>query len=500
MLELKPFIYPFCTAGGYYIYDVNTSKIIKVSKEAYDYLNGKTNEIQLNTENEVNKMIKNGFLSNNKVKEILHPASKNLNDILDSTLEKIILQVTQQCNLRCEYCIYSGDSGHYQNRRHQSKRMNFDIAKKGIDFLIEHSQGSKNINVGFYGGEPLLEFELIKKCVEYAKEQAEGKELSFSITTNATLLNEDVIKYLYENDIMLSISLDGPREIHNNHRKFAGSGEGSFDKIMENMENLKRKYPEYFKNILFNVVVDPMADFKCISEFFMNYDMVKDITQMSTLPSTNYLEEPFSTNENFRTEYRYEFFKVFLHKLGRLEKKYVSKLNLFYFDRLKSKYTNKRTLTLGLSDYGHPGGPCIPGQMRLFMDTDGVFYPCERVSEASEVMKIGNVEDGFDLEKCFRILNVAKVTEESCKNCWAFRYCNQCAAFADDTKELTSEKRLKECVNTKREIEEQLKDFCTLLELGYNFDEEEEPIVQFTKKQLEVKEDATETKVAGISL
>ncbi len=283
MHKSKPFIHPFCTAGGCYIYDVNKNRIISVTKEIYKYLDGKVNELKPDAEHEINAMVKKGFLSDKKFKNILHPASKSLEYILDSALEKITLQVTQQCNLRCEYCIYSGEAGNYQNRSHQSKKMSFELAKKGIDFLIAHSQDSNRLNIGFYGGEPLLEFELIKKCVEYAKEQTEGKAVSFSMTTNATLLSEEIIKYLYENDIMLTISLDGPKEIHNKNRKFAGSGAGSFDTIMENMEILKEKYPQYFQNIMFNVVMDPMADYKCISEFFVNYDTVKEAQQMATM-------------------------------------------------------------------------------------------------------------------------------------------------------------------------------------------------------------------------
>lgn len=500
MLESKPFIHPFSTAGGCYIYDVNKNGIIGVSKETYKYLSGKTDELNSVAELEISKMLKKGFLSDKKIKNIMHPASKSLEYILDSALEKITLQVTQQCNLRCEYCIYSGESGNYQNRSHQSKKMSIELARKGIDFLIAHSQDSNRLNIGFYGGEPLLEFELIKKCVEYAKEQAEGKEVSFSMTTNATLLSEEIIKYLSENDILLTISLDGPKEIHNKNRKFAGSGTGSFDKIMESMEILKERYPEYFRNILFNVVMDPTADYKCISEFFVSYDTVRDAYKMVSLPSTQYSEDTVTMGEKFRVDYNYEFFEIFLYKLGRLEKKHVSNLNLAYFERLISTYHEKRTPTSGLYDYGHPGGPCIPGQRRLFMDVDGVFYPCERVSEISDVMKIGTLESGFDLEKCMKILNIGKITEQSCINCWAFRYCTQCAPFADDTKDLTAEKRLRQCVSTKRDVEEQLKDYCTLLELGYDFEGEDNPFIQISKKEWEAKENDTEKKTAGISL
>lgn len=470
MLESKPFIYPFSTPGGYYIFDVNTNRIINVSKEVYDYLAGKKDEITSATKGEISKMMRDGFLSNKKVKEILHPASNSLKDLLDSALEKITLQVTQQCNLRCEYCIYSGDSGNYQNRPHKNKKMSFETARKGIDFLIEHSQDANRLNVSFYGGEPLLEFELIQRCVEYANEKAEGKEVSFSITTNATLLTEDIIDYLSENGIMLTISLDGPKEIHNKNRKFAGSGIGSFDKVIENMGKLKKKYPEYIKKVMFSVVLDPTADFKCVSEFFVNYDTVKEANQVASFPSTHYIKTGLEIDDNFSSEHSYEFFKIFLYKLGRLEKKYVSNLNMAYWSNLERNYHEKRTPTFSFQDYGHPSGPCVPGQLRLFMDADGVFFPCERVSEASEVMRIGTVESGLDVEKCWKILNIGKVTENSCKNCWAFRYCTQCAALADDTKSLNAQKRLEQCESTRAEIGGAFRDYCTLLELGYDFE------------------------------
>jgi organic radical activating enzyme len=102
----------------------------------------------------------------------------------------MILQVTQQCNLRCQYCAYSGA---YYNRTHNSARMSFETAKRAIDFLLARSHESDHVHVGFYGGEPLLEFDLIKRCVDYVKKSVEGRSITFGITTNATLLNDEKI-------------------------------------------------------------------------------------------------------------------------------------------------------------------------------------------------------------------------------------------------------------------------------------------------------------------
>ena len=157
----------FETPMSKYVYDTNRNAIINISDNTYAFLkenNNKPLEDLNDVPDEVRMMMQEGFLSSNKVCKIEHSLTGYLEDILDNKLQTITLQVTQQCNLRCEYCAYSGT---YTNRRHSEKTMDFETAKKGIDFLVHHSQNSKLLNLSFYGGEPLLEFDLIKKCIEY---------------------------------------------------------------------------------------------------------------------------------------------------------------------------------------------------------------------------------------------------------------------------------------------------------------------------------------------
>src|SRR5699024_8096020 len=125
-----------------------------------------------------------------EVKEIFHPMTPFLTHLLQHRIRDVILQVTQNCNLRCGYCTYGGN---YKNRTHSLKTMNFELAKKAIDFGVERSQESSDFVVSFYGGEPLLAFNLIKKCVAYAKENIQGKELHFNMTTNGTLLTTEIM-------------------------------------------------------------------------------------------------------------------------------------------------------------------------------------------------------------------------------------------------------------------------------------------------------------------
>ncbi|MCP5049043.1 MAG: radical SAM protein, partial [bacterium] len=153
----------------------------------------------------------------------------DVDDILNASVPAINLEVTQDCNLRCGYCIYHD---HFKGKRNYSREsMSFDVAKKAIDFLKEHSFKSESVSMGFYGGEPLMRFPFIRDCVGYAKEIFNGKSLSYHITTNGTLITANVADFLLSEGFSILVSLDGPEEIHNKYRKDV-NGNGSFEKTL----------------------------------------------------------------------------------------------------------------------------------------------------------------------------------------------------------------------------------------------------------------------------
>lgn len=469
-MNINPFIHIFRTNEKMYVYDVNTNVILQINEYMYNYL--KDNSIKTRTfiddniKKSIIEMKSNGYLSENVINEIEHPVSEILPFYLNNRLNVITLQVTQQCNLRCDYCVYSGS---YEGRMHSNKNMTFNIAKKGIDFIINNSIESPNLTIGFYGGEPLLNFDLIKRCVEYVDEKIEGREITFHITTNGTLLNDKIMDFFVEYDFSLLISLDGPKEIHDKNRVFANNNKGTFDSIMKNMNRIFLKYPDYSKkNIMFNAVLDETTNIDCTKSFFKNYKELNKITINTSFITTNYSKNNKEINENFNNKYKYEKFKVFLHKIGRLDKEYTS--DLFYKEYFSlKKDINERIMTKNLNKKNHPGGPCIPSIRKLLLDVNGVFYPCERVSELSEPMKIGNIYDGLNLEKLRNLINIGKLNEEMCKKCWCYRFCYLCSAYADSGKFLSKDKKIKECEIVKYNIEQKFKDYCTLIELGHDF-------------------------------
>jgi uncharacterized protein len=473
MVSDKPFVHLFNTHGGNYIYDVNTNMFLKVPKHVYDYLNAQlhnrvdkpdeTNEVA--AADIIKRMKEDGFLSIKRPSEIVHPYDGTLEYQLKKKLRLVTLQVTQQCNLRCAYCAYSGS---YMNREHSNKKMSIETAKKGIDFLINNSKDSDRIGIGFYGGEPLLEFKLIKQCIEYAKERAEGKDLSLTATVNGTLLSENIVEYFEEHGLNLLISLDGPRQIHDKNRKFSNNSCGSFDMVIDKLEMIKEKFPNYFKsNITFNSVLDMENDFSCVNEFFTNYETVKDSMFTSQIVSDRYSKNKVVAREEFISGMYYEYFKLYLSKLGRLDKKHVSRIVENEYSATKEAFMKGRRHEKCLPDKCHPSGPCVPGATRLFIDIYGNLFPCERVSETSEIMKIGHIDTGFDIDKVRKLLNIGKLTENNCKQCWTFRYCALCATSVDNLNEFSPGNRLSLCARMRDTIEYDFKDYCTLKELGY---------------------------------
>lgn len=469
-----PMMHLFKTPGAFYLYDANKNAILRLTQNVYEILKTIDNVYEY-IQNDIShsneyKVIKNifekGFLSNDSINEIYNSENDVIEYNLSRKLWLLTLQVTQQCNLRCNYCVYSGN---YEHRQHANKKMEFPLAKKCIDFLISNSKDSNRIALGFYGGEPLLEFNLIKKCIEYIEYKGEGKEIIYNITTNGTLINDEIIEYFIKYNVNIAISIDGPSSVHDANRKFANGSCGTFDKIMENIERIQEKYPEYLSNVSISTVLDPKSDFGCTNEFFVNFNTLKESKMSVSIINDKYAKNKIVSNDTFYNKLNYEYFKLFLSKLGYLDEKYVSKLVYEYYSHTKNVYERLKP-TEGIKRRMHPTGPCIPGVTRLFVNVNGSFYPCEKVSECSKIMNIGHIDYGFNIDKVKNLLNIGKVTENICKCCWAFRLCNLCAESIDSVSGVSANKRSSCCSNVRSVAEGKLKDICMLKEMDVNFE------------------------------
>ncbi len=462
IMNQKPFIHLFQTTLGYYFFDVNTDTIVKIPQKTYQVLSDLPEDCD---DRLILKLKKAGLLLPNRKRITKHPETDYLFYQFKSNLRTLLLQVTQDCNQRCDYCVYSGK---YNNRVHSTDRMTFEMAKRGIDMVLSHSKDAEVLFFGFYGGEPLLEKELIKQCIEYIDNSVEGKTIQYNITTNGTLLTGDIVELFVNHNVSLMISLDGPAEIHNKNRGFA-TGEGNpHSIIMKNLYNLKQKYPSYYKeHISFSTVLDGISDFKCIDSFFAEDVLFNEKVIMSVPVSNNYSKNINGQRDQFIEDNRYALFLNLLAIVGRISEQDTSKLLKLQKESVTS---SRNTKCFGdqkeLPYCTHRNGGCIPGIHKLFLTTCGDFYSCEKVSECSDVCKIGNIYEGVDLPKIAKLSNLQLVTEEECQRCWAFGYCTICLAQADDMEKLSKELILKRCPKVRCEIEDMFKDYCMCKEIA----------------------------------
>lgn len=463
----------FRTYKNCYVYDRHTNSVTGIPhKEFQELQQVERGVLPFDESPVISKYQVQGLFHHNVVREIHHPQTDILEHNSQKRLKQLILQVTQQCNLRCEYCAYSGI--YDGNRTHTTgKQMTFETAKKAIDFFFEHSTESTNVAIGFYGGEPLLEFKLIQKCVDYINSIYEGKQLKYSMTTNGTLLTGDIAKFVAENNFDIGISLDGSKKEHDISRKFA-NGKGSFDTVIQNLEELANTYPEYEKNhVNIFTTVNPYMDLGCVLEYFSSSDIINDNSIMfNTMVPTN-LKSEIPYKESYYQVRSYEYIKGLFAMVGKLDQKYVSRLTSSSID-LAMRLKKSLHFRSELEPVIHPGGPCQPGVLRLFVRYDGNFYPCERVNENLEYYRIGSLDEGFLLDRMKNLMNIGSLTEKECIECWNLRQCMMCTneiEFEGNDKPCKKNK-LKICKEKKANTEFALYEQCVLREFGYNMDPE----------------------------
>jgi len=369
-----------------------------------------------------------------------------------SKLQQLIFQVTQNCNLRCKYCIYGGS---YENERKLSqKRLSFEIARKSMDYLsdIFINRVNKNFVLGFYGGEPTLEFKLIEDIVAYSKKVFPHFDLNYVMTTNMTNLTDEMIHFFVSEDFNLVVSLDGPKENHDEKRVFA-NGNGSFEIIMDNLKKIKRYAPDYFaNNISIELVYSPDLSFTRVYDFFRNNELVKNLRLL--------LNSVGKYNTSYYTKYPYDNEKVKeqIKKVVKITReKLKNKQDLVPFER--SMLRGVRVIKHGLAkkNLSTRANTCLFDD-RLFVDSEGNFHVCERINES---FPIGNVRDGFDFGKMKKMLKgFVDLIKKECLDCEIRSLCNKCfTAFAGKNRFEIPEGY---CEDRKYEIKKNLENFIKI--------------------------------------
>ncbi|MDO5713198.1 MAG: thioether cross-link-forming SCIFF peptide maturase [Tissierellia bacterium] len=321
----------------------------------------------------------------------------------ENIIKALCLHVAHDCNLRCKYCFAA--QGNFKGQR---LLMDEDTGKKAFDFLIKHSGKRKNLEVDFFGGEPLMNFSLIKKLVEYGRslEKKYNKHFRFTITTNGILLDDDKIKYINENMDNVVLSLDGRKEINDTMRPTCNQ-KGSYETIVPKFKKLidQRGDKDYYIRGTFTN---------------QNLDFSKDVEEYYNLGFKKTSMEPVVTDEKEEYAIREEHLEKILKEYEDLSEKYIEmrkedpEFQFFHFmiDLSQGPCLVKRSVG------------CGAGCEYVAITPEGDIYPCHQFVGEKDFI-LGNVHDGnLDQMKRepFRTSNV--FSKEDCQSCWAKYYCS----------------------------------------------------------------------------
>ena len=327
-----------------------------------------------------------------------------------TVVKALCLNVAHDCNLRCKYCF--ADEGEYHGRK---ALMSFEVGKAALDFLVKNSGNRRNLEVDFFGGEPLLNWNVVKQLVEYGRsiEKEAGKNFRFTITTNGTLLNQEILDYVNKEMGNIVLSIDGRKEVNDKMRPKAG-GQGTYDEIV----------PKYIK----------VAESRHQLRYFVrgtfthnNLDFSEDVKQLADLGFKQISMEPVVASPS-------DWYAIKEEDLPKLKEEYDKLAKLYLQYKKEGKGFNFFHFNIDLS-----GGPCVAKRLSgcgsgceyLGVTPWGDLYPCHQFV-GNEDFIMGNVFEGikrFDIQKKFKESNV--YSREECQKCFARYYCSGgCSANA----------------------------------------------------------------------
>jgi len=403
-------IHTYAQNGYYIVLDIYSGAVHSVDKMVYDMLQSLTPPLQetcpsfnlpYNKEDmeeayaELLELQKNGTLFSTDSYKTLLPETMPLPPV-----KALCLHVSHDCNLRCKYCF--AETGDFGGSR---GIMTPETAKKAIDFVIKASAGRRNIEIDFFGGEPLLAEQTVKETVTYANAEGQkhDKNFRFTMTTNGVLLDDNWISYINETMSNVVLSLDGRKEVNDDLRPNA-AGKGSYDTIVPKYQELvaKRGDGEYYIRGTFTAKhLDFTEDIKHIASL--------GFKQISMEPVVLAPESPYALQEAHLDTLFAQYDKLAAEMLEQ-----DTNYNFFHF----------------MVDLQQ--GPCVIKRLRgcgagceyVAITPTGELYPCHQFVGKDEFL-LGTLDDGIkkpELMKTFAESGLYK--REGCKNCWAKFYCS----------------------------------------------------------------------------
>ncbi len=325
----------------------------------------------------------------------------------DFPLQTLVLNLTNQCNLSCQYC-YEFGADKVATPEGKPKFMDFATAKASVDFLLQQSAGRRAIHITFFGGETLMNFPLLKQVVTYANQQAaaEGRHIDFSLTTNATLLTPAIIQFLSENRIGVTVSMDGNKEMHDKLRVFS-NGKGSYDiiapKVRELIQN-HRTRPIAARVTLTSGVTDVVKIFRHLKQ-----DL--GFHEVGFAPVTTSPNQLYAINQRGMDGVLEQF-----HVLAGEYLEYALRGEAHGFSNVSDTLAE---LCQGVNK----SHPCGAGLGLLGVGPSGDIAPCHRFVD-SDQHALGHISTGIDRDKQADFLKRGHIDSKyDCHTCWARPLC-----------------------------------------------------------------------------
>ncbi len=415
MEELKPMIHKFKMKETYFCLDVNSGivhVIDELTDKVLDIYDGSNRE-------EIFRIFKDRE-SPEELQELLDdldslieqemlfaPMSEDFKVVAEEKpiVKALCLNIAHDCNLACKYCFASqGDYGGVKR-----ELMSFDVAKRAVDFLIQMSGPRQHCEIDFFGGEPLMNWNVVKQTVEYVEsiQEAHNKIFKLTLTANGMLLTQDKIDYLNEHNLSLVLSLDGRETVHNSMRPSAG-GTDTYQTVAKNLVNAvqQREGREYYVRGTYT---------------HKNLDFTKDVMAMSDLGFVHLSMEPVVGKEGdyvLREE-----------DIPRLKEEYERLADIYLQRQKEGKGDEFNFFHFNMDLYR---GPCMSKRLRgcgagheyMAVVPNGDIYPCHQFVGKDGYI-LGNVFEGlknFDIPHTFR--NTHVMTKPICAACWAKFFCS----------------------------------------------------------------------------
>ena len=355
---------------------------------------------------ECNKLKEDGMLF---TKDVYENVIEEFSNNRQTVVKALCLHIAHDCNLACRYCF--AEEGEYHGRR---ALMSYEVGKKALDFLIANSGSRKNLEVDFFGGEPLMNWPVVEHVINYVRrrEQETGKNIKLTLTTNGTLLNDENIKFLNDNRVMLVLSLDGKKETHDRMRPFPNHT-GSYDAAVRGFKKVIES--RHGKNYYLRGTYTHYNPHFCEDTL----DMTKIGKEISVEPVVG-TDEPYVLTE--------EDLPVLYEEYDKLARAYLQKRHEgdpFDFFHFNVALDNGPCVAKRLAG-------CGAGHEYFAITPEGDIYPCHQFV-GREQYKLGTLDTGVvkpDLVQKFRHTHV--MTKPACRECWARFFCSGgCHANAD---------------------------------------------------------------------